>query len=236
MRIALFVPCFVDVLDPAVGTATVRVLRRLGHEVSYPEDQTCCGQPALTMGHFADALPVARRQLDVLFREEPDAVVCPSGSCVAALRELAPHRAGLEHPGLSRLFELSEFLVGELGVTDVGAEFPGVVTWHDACHPLRELGVRDGPRALLAAVAGLTLVEMETSEECCGFGGAFSVNLPEVSAGMGERKAAAIEATGADWVASTEPSCLMQIDGVLRRRGSRVRGVHLAKILAGGAS
>ena len=235
MRVALFVPCFVDVLDPGIGMATARILARLGPEVSYPEDQTCCGQPALTMGHFREALPVAIRQLDALGRDDPEAVVCPSGSCVAALREIAPHRAGLAHALLPRLFELSEFLTGKLGITDVGATFPGTVTWHDACHPLRELGVRDGPRRLLSAVKGLTLLEMDASEECCGFGGAFSVRMPEVSVGMGERKVAAIEATGAEFVSSTEPSCLMQIDGILRRRGARTRGVHLARILAGDA-
>lgn len=233
MRIALFVPCFVDLLSPRIGVAAARILLRLGHEVDYPEDQTCCGQPALSAGHFREALPVARRQLDVLARDDPDAIVCPSGSCVAALRSLAPHHAGLEHPALGRLFELSEFLTERLDVADVGAAFEGTVTWHDACHPLRELGIRDGPRRLLAAVRGLTLVEADPSDECCGFGGAFSVKLPEVSAGMGERKAAAIEATGAAYVASTEPSCLMQIGGILARRGGRVRPIHLAEILGG---
>jgi len=235
MRIALFVPCFVDALDPETGMATARLLRRLGHEVVYPEGQTCCGQPALNAGHFDEFLNTARRQLDALAEGRADAVVCPSGSCVAALRKVGPHQTPLDHPLLPSLFELTEFLTDELGVTDVGATFEGVVTWHDACHPLRELGIRDGPRRLLGAVAGLELVEMETSDECCGFGGLFSVKLPEVSAGMGERKIAAIEATGAAWVASTETSCLMHVDGMLRKRGRAVRGIHIARIL-GGAS
>jgi L-lactate dehydrogenase complex protein LldE len=236
MRVALFIPCFVDAADPATGMATARILERLGHTVEYPKRQTCCGQPALNAGHLDEFLAVARRQLDVLAEGDPDAVVSPSGSCVAALRAVGPHRAKLDHPLLPRLFDLTEFLTGELSVTDVGSRFRGSVTWHDACHPLRELGIRDGPRRLLAGVAGLDLREMEASDECCGFGGLFSVKLPDVSAGMGVRKVEAIERTGADWVTSTESSCLMQIDGLLRRRGSRVRGIHIARILAGDAA
>jgi L-lactate dehydrogenase complex protein LldE len=184
MRVALFIPCYVDATDPETGMATARLLERLGNRVEYPEAQTCCGQPALNAGH-----------LD--------------------------------------LYELTEFLTEKLDVTDVGARFPGRVTWHDACHPMRELVIRDGPRRLLAGVEGLTLVEMGEAGECCGFGGLFSVKLPEVSVGMGGRKVASIEASGADWVASTESSCLMHIDGLLRRRGSRARAIHIARILAG---
>ncbi|MHC4471093.1 MAG: (Fe-S)-binding protein [Planctomycetota bacterium] len=234
MRVALFVPCFVDQLAPEVGFATARLLGRLGHPVHYPEAQTCCGQPALNSGLFDDAECLARRLLDVLSEGEPDAVVCPSGSCVAALRKIGPRHTGLAHPLLDRLYELSEFLVDRLGVEEVGARFPGRVTYHDACHPLRELGIREGPRRLLRAVEGLDLLEMEPPDECCGFGGTFAVKMAEVSAAMGERKVRAIEASGADWVVSTEPSCLMQIDGILRRKRSRVRAVHLASVLAGG--
>jgi L-lactate dehydrogenase complex protein LldE len=235
VRISLFIPCFVDLFSPELGVATARVLRRLGHEVRYPEGQTCCGQPALTTGFFDHFDHLARRLLDVLDDGDPEAVVCPSGSCVAALRAVGPHRTGLSHPLLPRLFELSEFLTGKLGVEDVGADFPARVTWHDACHPLRELSIRDGPRRLLDHVRGLDLVEMERSDECCGFGGAFSVKLPDASAGMGERKIEAIEATGAEYVASTEPSCLMHLGGMLERRKSRVRPLHLATVLAGEA-
>ena len=230
---ALFVPCFVDQLAPGVGIATARILSRLGHAVHYPEDQTCCGQPALNAGLFADGARLARRLLDVLGESDPEAVVCPSGSCVAALRKVAPRHDGLDHPLLERVFELSEFLTVELGVVDVGATFPARVTFHDSCHPLRELGIRDGPRSLLGAVSGLTLVEMKASDECCGFGGAFAVKMGDVSAAMGERKVLAIEATGADCVVSTETSCLLQIEGILRRRSSPVRAVHLAEVLAG---
>lgn len=235
MRLALFVPCFVDQLTPEVGMATAELLERLGHEVVYPEDQTCCGQPALNAGHFDEARRVARRQLDVLASVEADGVVAPSGSCVAALRLEARHRLNLDHPILDRLWELSELLVDVLGVDDVGARFEGRVTWHDACHPLRGLGIREQPRRLLEKVEGLELVEMRPSDECCGFGGTFSVKLPEASIGMGTRKIQAIQETGADVIASTEASCLMQIDGLLRRTGSPIRALHLAQILGGQA-
>jgi L-lactate dehydrogenase complex protein LldE len=229
MRVALFVPCFVDILNPEVAVAVCRVLSRLGHEVICPEGQTCCGQPALNAGFHGDAECLARRLLDLIAKESPDAVVSPSGSCVSALRTAT----GGDHELLDRVFEFSQFLTDELGVTDVGARFTGRVTWHDACHPLRELGIRAGPRKLLAAVGGLELREMDPSEECCGFGGTFAVKAPLVSTGMGERKLRAIEASGADFVASTESSCLMQIGGLLKRRGSSVRPIHLAEILAG---
>ncbi len=234
MRIALFVPCHVDLLRPGAARAAARVLRRLGHEVRVPEGQTCCGQPALNAGYFRDFACLARRLLDLLDRDEPDAVVAPSGSCVAALRVTGPRHLGLSHPLLDRLYEFSEFLTRVLGVTDVGARFPGTVTWHDGCHALRGLRIREGPRRLLRAVRGLTLVEMEEPDECCGFGGTFAVKMPEVSAALGERKARAVAASGAAYVSATEPSCLVQIEGVLRRRGSAVRAVHLAEILASG--
>lgn len=234
-RVALFVPCFVDLFSPMVGIQTATVLTGLGQDVYYPEGQTCCGQPHLNAGYVDDAEILARRLLDLFEAEAPDAVVAPSGSCVSALRVALPRITGFSHTVLPRLFEFSQFLTDELGVTDVGAEFPFSVTWHDGCHPLRELSIREGPRRLLGEVRGLTLVEMDPSDECCGFGGTFSVKMPEVSAAMGERKAAAATATGAEFVASTEPSCLMQIDGILRRRGSALKTIHLSGILAGSA-
>jgi len=230
MRVALFVPCFVDVLAPSVGLATARVLSRLGYEVAYPAGQTCCGQPALNAGRFEDAALLARRLLAILDGAAPDAVVAPSGSCVAALRVQGPAQLGLDDAVLGRLFELTEFLVAH-GHLDVGARFPARVAWHDACHPLRELGLREGPRRLLRSVAGLELVELDPPDECCGFGGTFAVKRPGLSTAMGNRKVRAIEQAGVTHVASTEPSCLLQIDGLLRRRRSRVRTVHVAEIL-----
>lgn len=233
MHVALFIPCFVDLLAPQVGVATARLLAHLGHDVVYPEGQTCCGQPALNAGYVDDAACLARRLLDVLAACEPDAVVSPSGSCVAALRVEGPRRLGLDHALLERVFELTEFLTDRLQITDVGATFPARVTWHDGCHALRPLGIRDGPRALLGAVRGLELVEMASPDECCGFGGTFAVKMPEVSVGMGRRKVRAIEASGAAYVTSTEPSCLLQIGGLLQRGRSRVKTIHVAEILAG---
>ena len=158
----------------------------LGHEVALPEGQTCCGQPALNAGYFDEARRLARRCSRPSPTPSPDAVVAPSGSCVAALRVEGRDAPRPRHPLLERLYELSEFLTDVLGLTDVGATFPGRVAWHDACHPLRELGIRDGPRRLLAAVRGLDLVEPRaTAEECCGFGGTFAVKVPGVSSGDG---------------------------------------------------
>jgi L-lactate dehydrogenase complex protein LldE len=233
MRVALFVPCFVDQMAPEVGVATARILRRLGHDVSYPAGQTCCGQPAMNAGHFDEARRVAARQLDALAEGDPDAVVAPSGSCVTALAVEAKERLGLDHPVLDRLFELSSFLVDRLGVDDVGARFCARVAWHDACHPLRRLGIREAPRRLLGKVEGLDLIELSPPDECCGFGGTFSVKFPDLSVAIGERKVRAIEAARPDVVASTETSCLLQIGGLLRRRKSRIRALHLAEILGG---
>jgi L-lactate dehydrogenase complex protein LldE len=237
VKVALFVPCFVDLLAPRIAAATTRLLTRIGHDVVVPRDQTCCGQPALNMGYLEDAAHLARRLLRVLDASGADAIVCPSGSCVAALRVEGPAVLGVQHPALDRLYELSEFLSGAAGTIDMETSFPARVTWHDGCHALRVLGIREGPRRLLARVSGLELVEMEHVEECCGFGGTFAVKVPDVSAAMGRRKIDAITATGARYVASTEPSCLAQIGGLLARARSRVRTIHLAEILAGnGAS
>lgn len=235
VRIALFVPCFVDLLQPEVGMATARLLERLGHDIVYDAEQTCCGQPALNAGHIGHAKTLAERLLRIFEAQEPDAVVAPSGSCVAALRVAGPEHLGIESPVLDRLYELTEFLTEHLGIDDVGAQFEGRVTWHDACHPLRELGIGVGPRRLLRAVRGLDLRDTEPSDECCGFGGMFAVKAADVSAAMGTRKIEAIERSGADWVASTESSCLMQIEGLLRRRASPVRAIHIAEILGGTA-
>lgn len=236
MRIALFIPCFIDQLYPNVGISVVRVLERLGHEVGFPESQTCCGQPAFNSGYWDQARDVACGFLDAFAGAE--VIVGPSGSCTAMVRNFYPdlfrgHVREEEATSLAgRSWEFSDFLVRKLGVTDVGARFEGKVTWHDACHGLRELGLKDGPRHLLRAVRGLDLVEMRPSDECCGFGGTFSAKFPDISCKMGEAKARAIEESGADWVASADSSCLMQIAGILSRRGSRAKPIHIAEILA----
>lgn len=236
LKTALFVPCFVDQLQPQVAWDMVQVLRRIGVEVFFPEDQTCCGQPAFNSGQWVEAQPVAERFVRIFSSAE--AVVCPSGSCTAMVRSFYPEL--LAHSPLradaialgKRVFEFAEFLVKVAKVTDVGAEFPHRVTYHDSCHLLRELRLQGEPRALLRNVKGLELVEMSHSDECCGFGGVFSVKFGMISAAMGETKAGNIDATKAEFVTSCDSSCLMHIDGVLKKGGSPVRTIHVASILA----
>ncbi len=231
-RIALFIPCFVDQMCPQAGVDMVRVLRRIGCEVFFPEEQTCCGQPAFNTGYWQDARVVAERFLRVF--EKAEVVVGPSGSCVAMVRkfypELLPAASGLE-----RFYEFSEFLTKVAKVDDVGATFAHRVTLHDSCHALRELGVHDGPRQLLKHVRGLELVEMNHADDCCGFGGTFSVKFGMISAAMGDTKTENAAATGAEFVTSVDPSCLMHLDGVLRKKKSPMQAIHLASILASGA-
>lgn len=236
LQITLFIPCFVDQLTPEVGLDMARVLQRLGHDVAFPEDQTCCGQPAFNSGFWAEAVPVAERFVDVF--QNAETIVCPSGSCVTMVRNFYPEllkerpsRAKAAEVG-KRVFEFSEFLLNIAGVTDVGACFPHRVTYHDSCHALRELGIKEGPRALLRSVQGLELIEMPYSEDCCGFGGTFATKFGMVSAAMGDAKAGHAESSGAEYIASIDPSCLLHIDGILRRRKSSVQTIHLANVLA----
>ncbi len=241
MRVQLLMPCLADQLAPQVGEATVRLLERLGHEVSFPDAQTCCGQPAFNDGFAADAAVLARRTVEIF--ADPAPVVVPSGSCATMLRHFYTGlfrddtEVRLARELAARTFELSEFLVRILGVTDVGARWDGRATYHDACHLLRELGIRDEPRALLRSVAGLELVEMANPDHCCGFGGAFAVKFPEVSGAILAPKLDRIIASGADAVIANDTGCLLQIAGGLRRRGSAIRALHLAEILdPGGAA
>lgn len=235
MRIHLFIPCFVDSLMPRVGIAMVHVLERLGHEVVYPERQTCCGQPPFNSGCRQDAIDLAIRHIE-LFAEARH-IVCPSASCVAMVRKFSPqmlvdYPEALEACEMARrTFEFSEFLADRLCVTDVGARFDGRITFHDGCHGLRELKLHNQPRELLRHVQGLELVEMDEAATCCGFGGSFAVKFPKISTAMGCVKAASIVATGARAVVSCDPSCLLQIDGVLRKQGHAVECLHLAELL-----
>ena len=213
------------------------VLERLGYQVDFPEEQTCCGQPAFNSGYRAEARTVARHFLKTF--EQCPRIVVPSGSCTAMvthhfaeLFEREPETLArvrdLEH----RTWEFSTFLTEVAGVEDVGARMEDVVTFHDGCHALRELGIRSAPRRLLANVRGLELREMMPAEECCGFGGTFSVKFAELSGAMARTKIQAIERTGAKTVVSLDPSCLMQIQGALSRAGSPIRTMHLAEVLA----
>jgi L-lactate dehydrogenase complex protein LldE len=236
-RLTLFVTCLVDQLFPKIGLGMADVLERLGYRLDFPEAQTCCGQPAFNSGHWDEARDVARYFLDV-FRDS-ECIVSPSGSCVSMVthhfEELfanEPDRLAQARALKARVWEFSQFLLEVAKVEDVGARFHRVVTFHDSCHGLRELRIKDGPRRLLGRVRGLELREMDVAEECCGFGGTFSVKFPEISGGMARTKIDSILRTGADTVVGLDSSCLMQIEGALRRAGSQVRAMHLAEVLA----
>lgn len=239
IRVGLFVTCIVDQMWSTIGTSTVEVLRRAGCTVEFDERQTCCGQPAFNTGYRAEAQRVARRFIEICEESTADAIVSPSGSCTAMVRhyiqlfqddEQWQRRASAL---AARTFELSSFLVRVLKLQDVGARFAGRVTWHDACHGLRDLDLHDEPRSLIAHVREAEFVELESADACCGFGGTFSVKYPEISAAIVDQKIEAIERAGVDAVVSGDASCLMQIGGRLSRIGSKTRVMHLAELLAG---
>jgi L-lactate dehydrogenase complex protein LldE len=239
MRVSLFITCFNDTLFPGTGRAVVRLLERLGHTVEFPMDQTCCGQMHYNTGYQREAIPLVRRFVEVF--GDAEVVVSPSASCVGMVREMYPHAAALDgDPGLAdavealapRVFELSEFLVNELGVEDVGAYYPHRVTYHPTCHSLRMLRVGDAPLKLLRAVRGIDLVELPKAEECCGFGGTFAVKNADTSMAMLGTKLRCILDTRAEVCVAADNSCLMQIGGALHRQRAGVGAVHLAEILA----
>jgi L-lactate dehydrogenase complex protein LldE len=235
MKVTLFIPCFVDACYPDVGISMVRILERLGHKVSCPEAVACCGQPAFNSGYWDEARRVADNALDHF--QDTDAVVVASGSCGAMLKVFYPQlyadrpRSAEAGRLAERVWEFSDFLVNRLGVTDLGARFPAKVTFHDGCHGLRELGIKTAPRALLEKVRGLELVEMSDAETCCGFGGTFSAKFPMISTAMGEVKCASAADTGAEYIVSSDSSCLMHVQGLLTRQGSPLKTIHLARIL-----
>jgi L-lactate dehydrogenase complex protein LldE len=229
VRVALFIPCFIDQFYPEVGKAMVAVLRRVGVDPVFPAEQTCCGQPAFNTGYWDEARRLAERYCEIF--ADAEAIVSPSGSCTAMVRNFYPELLGRTPHAAANTFEFAEFLVKKLGVTDVGARFPGTVTYHDACHSRRELGLKEEPRRLLANVRDLRLVEMDESETCCGFGGTFSVKFPMISSAMAGVKVASIQRTGAQYVVSADSSCLMQIGGLLKRRQLPVQTLHLAEVL-----
>jgi len=234
MIITLFIPCFVDLLYPCVGISIVQILEKLGHKIDFPEELNCCGQPAFNSGYWDEArlvaLPVLRRL------KNSEVVIIASGSCGAMLKVFYPQLfAGTEYePAAKKLsarcWEFSDFLVTKLNMTDLGARFPHKVTFHDGCHALRELGVRESPRALLAKVRDLELVEMK-EEVCCGFGGTFAVKFPMISSAMGEVKCAQAVETGAEFIVSNDSSCLMHIQGVADKQGKKLKTIHLAEVL-----
>ena len=239
MRIGLFVTCLTDTLFPDTGRAVVTVLERLGHQVEFPAAQACCGQMHFNTGYRREAVPMVRGMVAAFAGYE--AVVSPSASCVSMVREYYPALAFETRDAAlaravaeltPRTWELSEYLTGVLGVTDVGAYFPHRVTYHPSCHSLRMLAVGDAPLRLLRAVRGLDLAELPDAESCCGFGGTFAVKNPDVSAAICADKVAAIRQTGAEVVCAADNSCLMHIGGALTRQRSGVATMHLAEILA----
>jgi L-lactate dehydrogenase complex protein LldE len=236
-RVSLFVTCIVDQVFPKIGLAMANVLERAGYAVDFPEAQTCCGQPAFNSGYPAEARQCALHFLDAF--EKSEAIVVPSGSCTSMVSH---HFMGLfgDDPSTrarvaklaARVWEFSMFLTAVADLEDVGARMDGVATFHDGCHALRELGIKTAPRRLLQHVRGLELREMHPPEECCGFGGTFSIKFPELSGAMARNRVEAIVRTGAQAVISLDPSCLMQIQGALSRAGLKVQTLHLAEVLA----
>jgi L-lactate dehydrogenase complex protein LldE len=235
--VGLFVTCLVDQFLPSAGEASASLLEACGYEVAFPSAQTCCGQPAFNLGHRDAARPLVERWIEVF--EPCEAVVTPSGSCASMLRVFAPglladapawHRRARSLA--ERVFELSEFLDARGFVPS--RPVPRRVAYHPSCHLLRELGIDAAPRRLLSRVPELELAPLGSDARCCGFGGAFSVAFPELSAAIADDVLGAVEASGAELVTASDAGCLVHMGGALHRRGSRVRAVHLAEVLAGG--
>ncbi len=234
--VTLFIQCLVDTIYPEVAEAMVRVFKRLGISFTCPTDQTCCGQPAFNSGYRRQARIAAKHFIEVF--EDSELIVCPSGSCVnmvrhhyAALFQNNPKWLRRAQDLAGRIYEFSEYLVDILGVGDLGARFDAKVTYHDSCHLLRGIGVKEQPRALLANVSGLDFVEMYNSDTCCGFGGTFSLKYTDISNAMVIDKVNNIIATGASAVVGCDMGCLMNIEGKLSRMGADIKVMHLAQIL-----
>lgn len=241
MKVALFATCVGDVMFPSAVQATAAVLTRLGCDVVFPEKQTCCGQMHVNTGYQEEALPQIDTYADAFSDPSIDYVVAPSGSCAGAVRHQHPMiasrfgtaaQAAVAKTCANKTLDLSEFIVDVAGVTDVGAYFPHRVTYHSTCHSLRVLHVGDRPLKLLRAVEGIDLVDLPGAEECCGFGGTFSVKNAETSAAMVTDKVTAVESTGAEFVTAGDASCLLNIGGKLLKNGSPVHSLHIAEILA----
>jgi L-lactate dehydrogenase complex protein LldE len=239
MLISLFITCFNDTLFPATGQAVVSLLERLGHTVEFPLGQTCCGQMHYNTGYQLEAIPLVRHFVDVF--QDSEVVVSPSASCVGMVHELYPKAAVLAEDErlaraveelIPRVFELSSFLVRRLGIDDVGAYFPHRVTCHPTCHSQRMLRIGDAPQRLLRKVRGIDLVELPHAEECCGFGGTFSVKNADTSIAMLSDKIRCVLETRAEFCAAADNSCLMQIGGALHRQRTGVNPIHIAEILA----
>jgi L-lactate dehydrogenase complex protein LldE len=237
--VQLFGTCLIESLCPEVGMAVIQVLEKLGVTVEYPDDQTCCGQPAFNAGAWEDARAMARHTLDVLARSSAPIIV-PSGSCCSMIVHHYPDLLAedakycrIAESVAARTYEFTQYLVRELGVAHFPAQRRERVTYHASCHLLRGLGIKDEPRRLLEQVNGLELVELPGADQCCGFGGVFAVKMSDISGAMLKRKLQNIEKTGAQTLAGCDVSCLIHIRGGLSRRGSKIQTRHIAQILAG---
>ncbi len=238
ITVTLFIQCLVDGIYPEVGEAMVRIFHKLGIDLICPPQQTCCGQPAFNAGYRREARVAAKRFINIF--ESADTIVCPSGSCVTMVRHHYPQLFEKDALWLQRsrkvaakTFELTEYLVDILGVDDLGANYDGRITYHDSCHLLRNLRVHEQPRKLLSKVSGAEFIEMHDSDRCCGFGGSFSVKYADISEAMVADKVNNIIASGADTVVGCDMGCLMNIEGILSRKGSAIKTMHIAQILAG---
>jgi len=236
MKVSLFIPCMTEHLYPESGISMVKVLQHLGYEVEYVENQTCCGQPAFNSGYRKEIIPIAEQFIE-LFKDK-DVIVAPSGSCVAMIRvfynelaicrKLQPELQQLQ----GKLFEFTEFLVAENRLKELQGSFPHRVTYHDSCHLNRELGISEQPRQLIRNLSDIDFVEMESPDLCCGFGGTFSYKFSNISIAMVKRKCENIEATGAEFCLGADSSCLMNIEGYLRKHGMKAKTLHIANLLA----
>jgi len=237
-KIQLFITCILDTLYPQIGEAVVHVLQRVGLTVQFPQDQTCCGQPAFNAGLRSQARPVAMHTIQV-FENTEGPIIIPSGSCAAMIRHYYPELFANDPEWgeraraiAKRSYEFTEFLVDILGITDLGAQYKGSLTYHPSCHLTRDLGVDRQPRALLDAVRGAQIIDLPAEHECCGFGGVFSVEYPEISTAMLQRKITNIQDSGASLVVSCDAGCITNINGGLQRMGKPPKAVHIAEILA----
>jgi len=234
-KVHLFIPCFVDALYPSVGISTVNILREFGCEIIYPEKQTCCGQPAFNSGYFGEAVILANNFLNLF--SDAEYVVAPSGSCITMCKnmygqlELGGKEREIWQSNSTKFFELTDFLINVLKIDSWKGTFPAKVTYHDSCHALRELHIKNQPRKFLQSIKGLELTEMENSETCCGFGGTFSVKFPAISTAMVRNKSKWIIESGAEVVTSSDSSCLMNINGFLERNAFPVKTMHIAELL-----
>jgi L-lactate dehydrogenase complex protein LldE len=236
MKVALFIPCLSEHMFAESAISMVKVLKHIGVEIDYVEDQTCCGQPAFNSGYRKQIVPIAERFIK-LFRDK-EYVVAPSGSCTAMVRvfyhelDIKPELKSALHSLSQRIFEFTEFMVDVAKVEDVGGQLDYRVTYHDSCHQLRELGVKNQPRQLVRNIKGIDFVEMEKPDTCCGFGGTFSYKFSDLSIAMVARKCRYIEESGAEYVIGADSSCLMNIEGYLRKHQMKAKTMHIADLLA----